>query len=813
MPNTKFQNLILDNMKSQGILSQNDSVNDITQDNMAKLKWVSNCYDNKTHHFELLSDHPGIDSYSIEGLQYATNIKALQLSELPDNTPNVNNPIIIGDITNISPIINLKNLNYIWLDGNRISDISPIVNLQNSGNVKYVNLNGNSIYDSSKIDVNKYSQEGISEAKQLDWPGNPNIMNNNNPDISNQHAETPPVNIDPNNNSYTLDINNIIKLPNNEHVTNISPITGGLYSGYFEDKNNQRLFAYLLLSNYGTTINQINDTTIQYNNLPDNYAISSRKFTRLPKQIADSTINAIYNTIPTRYEYYMFVQNNDDSSVYCIPYKFSNQSYVHVRYIDENNKELLDSTVLDGNIGNKYSTQPKKIDGYILKQIPVNKEGMYSDSPITVNYVYDKDQPAVQNGSVTVNYIDKDGHKLSDPAVLNGDVGANYSTHPKNIDGYSLTNQPNNADGKFTKDSITVNYVYNKNQPAVQNGSVTVNYIDKDGHKLSDPAVLNGDVGANYSTHPKNIDGYSLTNQPNNADGKFTKDGITVNYVYSNNSNHTNNSNSISNNNDSSNKSCNCKCPTKIVYIHVDKNESNKLSKKYKGLAVYALRHINMYKNLYEKNHKLNSKNNILYSYIKKPRIKAPMFVVNRVIKLSNGKIYYRVKDVNNKSKTKHLKGYITANNRYITRAYYSHKPDMFTVINPQGVVGSRHSDLKDVVKIFPQGTVLKFKKIVKHNLTTRYLLPNGNYVTGNRKLIKLGKHYQVKKVKAKKNIYLYKNIDLTQRRRVIKKNTIIKIRYYDYSYRYNFDKTGFKVYLVNGGYINSNHNNLKIIQ
>ncbi|MDN6453083.1 MAG: DUF5776 domain-containing protein, partial [Lactiplantibacillus plantarum] len=36
-------------------------------------------------------------------------------------------------------------------------------------------------------------------------------------------------------------------------------------------------------------------------------------------------------------------------------------------------------------------------------------------------------------------------------------------------------------------------------------------------------------------------------------------------------------------------------------------------------------------------------------------------------------------------------------------------------------------------------GTHLRVKKIVKHNLTTRYQLSNGYYITANKKLVTQG--------------------------------------------------------------------------
>ncbi|EHO45245.1 DUF5776 domain-containing protein [Lentilactobacillus kisonensis] len=44
-------------------------------------------------------------------------------------------------------------------------------------------------------------------------------------------------------------------------------------------------------------------------------------------------------------------------------------------------------------------------------------------------------------------------------------------------------------------------------------------------------------------------------------------------------------------------------------------------------------------------------------------------------------------------------------------------------------------------VKSYKKGTHLSVKKLVKHNLTTRYQLSNGTYVTANKKLVIQGNY------------------------------------------------------------------------
>ncbi|MBC8923981.1 MucBP domain-containing protein, partial [Escherichia coli] len=75
-------------------------------------------------------------------------------------------------------------------------------------------------------------------------------------------------------------------------------------------------------------------------------------------------------------------------------------------------------------------------------------------------YTYTKD-PIAQ--PVTVNYIDTDGKTIAPTETLSGNVGENYTTTAKTIDGYSLTTTPANAKGTFSREPQIINYIYAKN--------------------------------------------------------------------------------------------------------------------------------------------------------------------------------------------------------------------------------------------------------------------------------------------------------------------------------------------------------------
>ncbi|MBZ3777309.1 BspA family leucine-rich repeat surface protein [Lentilactobacillus otakiensis] len=153
--------------------------------------------------------------------------------------------------------------------------------------------------------------------------------------------------------------------------------------------------------------------------------------------------------------------------------------------------------------------------------------------------------------------------------------------------------------------------------------------------------------------------------------------------------------------------------------------------------AVYALKAIYLYKNpTFKKGQRMTA-------YPKQKRINRPMFVVIGYGRSSNGTLRYKVRDVNHNRKSAGKVGFITANWKFVRGAYYQSVPKnkTITVISKKGVKAYKHQNLTGRLKFYKKGTRLTVKKIVTHNLTTRYLLSNGTYVTANKKLVIQGKY------------------------------------------------------------------------
>ena len=151
-----------------------------------------------------------------------------------------------------------------------------------------------------------------------------------------------------------------------------------------------------------------------------------------------------------------------------------------------------------------------------------------------------------------------------------------------------------------------------------------------------------------------------------------------------------------------------------------------------KGSAVYATKRVYMYRSANFK------KSQRIATYPKAKRVNRPMFVVLDYAKSNGGALRYKVRDVNHHSKTNGKIGYITANPKYVVNVYYKTMPNngKITVINKKGIHAYKNVNLTGRVKTFKKGTRVAVKSFAKHNLTTRYQLSNGTYITANKKLV-----------------------------------------------------------------------------
>jgi len=120
--------------------------------------------------------------------------------------------------------------------------------------------------------------------------------------------------------------------------------------------------------------------------------------------------------------------------------------------------------------------------------------------------------------------------------------------------------------------------------------------------------------------------------------------------------------------------------------------------------------------------------------YHQTKRISRPMFKVLGYARSKNGILRYKVKDVTPNSKTRGRIGYITTNDNFTGNAYYQTKAKQIKVL--RGLNSYKTKALTGKKVHYRKHQVIRVKKLVTHNLTTRYQLPNGRYVSANKRLV-----------------------------------------------------------------------------
>ena len=447
MPDPTLQSVVA---KSLGI-----DVSEITKEQMSKLQTL----------YIYAADSAIAD---LRGLEFAINLSSFYMSGQ-------------NQITDFSVLKSLNKLVYVYLMGANVTDD----NVPNFGdNVTRLNLSSANVTDAvfSKI-VNMKGLESLS------FESNMNITTiaplTALPNLTELRIQTCGVT------DFTV-INDFPKLSSlaaygqntgrNDAVTSLSA------KELNYDSNNQSFFVPFSfmpnrLTNFDgyqppfTTSNSTSQTYFDLNGVQ----IPSSRLTITEDGITVSGVTqSEFENIETM-EYNAFYNNPAGSYAQPDGYSFyaiSSGTYLHqfsinhqeaaadvtVNYIDTDGNELKPSQKISGNIGEYFdATTPDyrlEIEGYTLKEVRGNPTGKFTDQPQTVTYVYVKNP--VKAAEVTTKYVDTEGNKISDEVVKTGNIGDDYTTEQKAIDGYTFKEVQGNPTGKFTDQPQTVTYVYMK---------------------------------------------------------------------------------------------------------------------------------------------------------------------------------------------------------------------------------------------------------------------------------------------------------------------------------------------------------------
>lgn len=323
-------------------------------------------------------------------------------------------------------------------------------------NYYFNNMLDNSFTKNDKAYFNtyKYAEDNYLENINSEGLKNKNIIDNTtyflNPNNFNNRAN---IKISDNENKNVLNIYYIDTNFTNESIdkfTNIDIIN-----------NSNVVIPYTI--EYKVDINNIRSedriTTIITDKLP--YEIDESK-----SQLNGGKYNKEDNTITWSFE-----ENVDDFKVIHNVYKRIEYNVVYKNFSD------ISSSV----------------DNFLIN----NVEGYTKVNDKETNGVTDnEDIEVLIKGYVKTIYIEEESNnKLADNTYLNGLVGENYTTVPKDILGYTLVEEkyPENSEGKYTEEDITVKYVYKKDDGKIIHNIIKegLEYVDSINDSFDYKVIVN----------------------------------------------------------------------------------------------------------------------------------------------------------------------------------------------------------------------------------------------------------------------------------------------------------------------------------
>ncbi|WP_125764687.1 MucBP domain-containing protein [Levilactobacillus mulengensis] len=444
MPNEKLQELVwkeltaADDTRNSRVFNSGrhwETAKDITQSDLKLLDDLDLAAYGTTY-------IDGKHSFSLEGLEYATNLKRLDVSNDLRYEPYA----IRGDVTDLTPLKNLVNLESLSFAGNRVSDITPITGLKN---IEELIFTGNKVADFSSLNVAQYIKN-LSIGEQFVERSLVYIPLTENYELVNPVKAPQGWKIQKQEESGTTNVLMLTMLD----ATSIKHGVGRIFwAGTLTDIDGDKLIVV------SPARKQI-PIGPQYNPIPDK----------------------VETVLQEKYTYFLnwaltFSGNRAGKADIrlVMPYMQSDRAQdVTVNYVNEAGDILHNSVTLNGFIGESYQAPTEEISGY-HHDSPNNAEGTFTNEKKTVNFTYFKDNPKpvtppvtpthpAQLGTVTVHYQTTTGTMVAPDRVLTGSVGDSYSTKPAaNVSSdYKLTTTPANASGIFSSGQITVTYLYDK---------------------------------------------------------------------------------------------------------------------------------------------------------------------------------------------------------------------------------------------------------------------------------------------------------------------------------------------------------------
>ena len=222
----------------------------------------------------------------------------------------------------------------------------------------------------------------------------------------------------------------------------------------------------------------------------------------------ESTLNGgVYNSTDNTITWTYTYNINEYQNIYRVSKEIS-YTVKYENYLNFNGNTLV-------NTANGYTT--------------VSHEGL--EDKVTEGKEDTATVPVEIKGKVTATYKTDKGITLHTDVTTTDLVGKEYTTEQKTFFGYTLKEIPTNKNGTYTKEDITVNYVYTKNTGDIENpdtektGPDTINSIDGVfEYNITASGNVKEYVG-NIKVNVKDILPYAIDEEKSTLDNRCTYDG------------------------------------------------------------------------------------------------------------------------------------------------------------------------------------------------------------------------------------------------------------------------------------------------
>ncbi|GEO69250.1 BspA family leucine-rich repeat surface protein [Levilactobacillus acidifarinae] len=341
-------------------------------------------------------------------------------------------------------------------------------------------------------------------------------------------------------------------------------------------------------------------------------------------------------------------------------------------------------------------------------------------------------EPLVTLGQpVTIHYVDEQGKSIHATRELSGNVGSSYTITPDSLPDYEFVKASQGAlKGTYSAKPQQVTLVYHST--ATTPSSDTSSSSSSSNNTSSSSTSSSNSSSSNSSSSNTSSNNTSFNNTSSNStssnstssnstsSNSTSSNSTSSNSTSSNNATSTSNANATSTSNTTGTSNANS---TSSITSSSTPNVTIPVTKK--GQTITAVKKLALYRTPNFSQHTRK------FYYAQRPRTKRPQFIITGIAQSRAGHKRYLVRDVTPNAKRKGQTGYLTAKSGFTVNTYYQHAPKRVELLS--GTNAYREVALKHRVKHFKRGQVLRVKKLVNYHSTTRLVLTNGTYITGNK--------------------------------------------------------------------------------